>query len=111
VTPELREATREMTGYWWLWLNGGIAWIVVSLVILQFASASITTVGVLVGLMLALASIQSFALTTAGGAWPGSRLRRHLGADGRHQRRRAGVRDGGLHEEVSGGTATEGSPT
>jgi hypothetical protein len=71
VTPELREATREMTGYWWLWLNGGIAWIVVSLVILQFDSASITTVGVLVGLMLALASIQSFALTTAGGgvAW------------------------------------------
>jgi uncharacterized membrane protein HdeD (DUF308 family) len=40
-------------------------------VILQFDSASITTVGVLVGLMLALASIQSFALTTAGGgvAW------------------------------------------
>jgi uncharacterized membrane protein HdeD (DUF308 family) len=60
VTPELRAATREMTGYWWLWLIGGIAWIVVSLVILQFDSASITTVGVLVGLMLALASIQSF---------------------------------------------------
>ena len=39
--------------------------------ILQFDSASITTVGVLVGLMFALASIQSFALTTAGGgvAW------------------------------------------
>ena len=68
VTPELREATREMAGYWWLWLIGGIAWIVVSLVILQFDSASITTVGVLVGLMFALASIQSFALTTVGGA-------------------------------------------
>ena len=38
---------------------------------LQFDSASITTVGVLVRLMLALASIQSFALTTVGGgvAW------------------------------------------
>jgi uncharacterized membrane protein HdeD (DUF308 family) len=69
--PRLREATREMTGYWWLWLIGGVAWIVVSLVILQFDAASITTVGVLVGLMLALASVQSFALTTAGGgvAW------------------------------------------
>ena len=54
-----------------VWLIGGIAWIVVSLVIVQFDSASITTVGVLVGLILALASIQSFALTTAGGgvAW------------------------------------------
>ena len=39
--------------------------------ILQIDSASIAPVGVLVGLMLALASIQSFALTTAGGgvAW------------------------------------------
>jgi uncharacterized membrane protein HdeD (DUF308 family) len=68
VTRELRDATREVTGYWWLWLLAGIAWIVVSLVILQFDSASITTVGVLVGLMFALASIQSFALTTVGGA-------------------------------------------
>ena len=71
VDSELREATREATGYWWLWLVAGIAWIVVALVILQFDSASITTVGVLVGLMFALASIQSFALTAVGGgaAW------------------------------------------
>jgi uncharacterized membrane protein HdeD (DUF308 family) len=57
-----------MTGYWWLWLVAGIAWIVISLVILQFDAASVTTVGVLVGLMFALAAVQSLALTAVDGA-------------------------------------------
>jgi hypothetical protein len=46
-----RETVREITGYWWLSLVAGIAWIVVSAVLLQFDQASVTTVGILVGLM------------------------------------------------------------
>ena len=46
VTPGLREVTREATAYWWAWLVAGIAWIVIALVILQFDSASVTTVGI-----------------------------------------------------------------
>ena len=61
----LREAAREISGYWWLWLVAGIAWIVISAVILQFDEASITTVGILVGLMFTLASIQNLALASA----------------------------------------------
>jgi uncharacterized membrane protein HdeD (DUF308 family) len=64
----LRAATREATGYWWLSLVSGIAWLVISLVILQFDAASVTTVGVLIGFMFAFAAVQSFALTSAGGA-------------------------------------------
>jgi hypothetical protein len=60
----LRDAAREITGYWWVGLLAGIAWLVISLVILQFDSASITTVGVLVGFMFLLAGIQNVALTT-----------------------------------------------
>jgi uncharacterized membrane protein HdeD (DUF308 family) len=59
-----REATREITGYWWVGLLAGIAWLVISLVILQFDSASVTTVGVLVGFMFLLAGVQNVALTT-----------------------------------------------
>lgn len=68
--PGLRDATREITGYWWLQLIAGIAWVVLSLVILQFDSASITTVGVLVGLMFVLSAAQNFALagSMSGGA-------------------------------------------
>jgi uncharacterized membrane protein HdeD (DUF308 family) len=40
----------------------------VALVILQFDSASVVTVGVLVGSMFALAAVQNFTLTALGGA-------------------------------------------
>jgi uncharacterized membrane protein HdeD (DUF308 family) len=63
-----REVTGEVTGYWWLWLVSGIAWLVISLVILQFDAASVTTVGVLIGFMFAFAGVQSLMLTSVGGA-------------------------------------------
>jgi uncharacterized membrane protein HdeD (DUF308 family) len=63
-SPNLRETVREVTGYWWVGLVAGIAWLVISLVILQFDSASVTTVGVLVGLMFLLAGMQNVVLTT-----------------------------------------------
>ena len=62
--PDLRDKVREISGYWWVGLVAGIAWLVISLVILQFDSASVTTVGVLVGVMFLLAAIQNIALTT-----------------------------------------------
>jgi uncharacterized membrane protein HdeD (DUF308 family) len=67
VTAEprsIRDNVRELTGYWWVGLVAGIAWLVISLVILQFDSASVTTVGVLVGAMFLLAGAQNVALTT-----------------------------------------------
>jgi uncharacterized membrane protein HdeD (DUF308 family) len=63
-TTGLREAARQATGYWWVGLATGIAWLVVSLVILQFDNASITTVGVIVGLMFLLAGVANVALAT-----------------------------------------------
>ena len=59
---DLREAVSKITGYWWVGLVAGIAWLVVSLVILQFDNASVTTVGILVGLMFLLAAVQNIAL-------------------------------------------------
>jgi uncharacterized membrane protein HdeD (DUF308 family) len=64
VPPDLRTAAGELTGYWWAWLIAGITWIAVSLVILQFNDASITTIGILVGLMFTLASVQTLAIAT-----------------------------------------------
>ena len=58
----VRGTAREITGYWWVWLVAGIAWLTVSLVILQFDDASVTTIGVLVGFMFLLASVQNFVL-------------------------------------------------
>ena len=60
----LREKVREISGYWWVGLVAGITWLVISLVILQFDSASVTTVSVLVGVMFLLAAVQNIAVTT-----------------------------------------------
>jgi uncharacterized membrane protein HdeD (DUF308 family) len=67
-TPSLtgapRAKVRDITGYWWALLVAGIAWVVVALVILQFDRASVTTVGILVGLMFTFAGIQNLALAS-----------------------------------------------
>ena len=60
----LRDSVRRLTGYWWIWLVAGIAWVAAALVILQFDQASVTTVGVLVGLMFLVVGIENFALAT-----------------------------------------------
>ena len=59
---EIREAGSELARFWWLWLVAGIAWVVAALVVLQFDGASVTTVGVIVGILFAVASAQQFAL-------------------------------------------------
>ena len=64
VRSGLRDAARKLTGYWWVALVAGIAWLAISLVILQFDEASVTTVGILVGLMFLLAAAQNVALAT-----------------------------------------------
>jgi Short repeat of unknown function (DUF308) len=59
---QVREAVGGLSRLWWLWLVFGIAWTIVGLVILQFDQASITTVGVLVGIMFLASGFQQFAI-------------------------------------------------
>src|SRR5918994_682285 len=46
--PATREALKGISRLWWLWIVFGLAWVTIGVVILQFDSASITTVGVIV---------------------------------------------------------------
>jgi uncharacterized membrane protein HdeD (DUF308 family) len=62
IASALRQAVAELSRWWWLWFVAGIAWIVIALVVLQFDRASVTTVGVLIGLMFLLSAAQQFAL-------------------------------------------------
>ena len=52
-------AARDLTRFWWLWLVFGVIWTVIAVTILQFDQASITTVGILVGLMFFVAGLQA----------------------------------------------------
>ena len=53
---------REAASFWWLWLVVGVIWIVAALVVLQFDSASITTIGVIVGCMFAFSGVQQIVI-------------------------------------------------
>lgn len=55
----------EAPRMWWLWLVTGVAWIVASLVILQFDKASVTTVGVIIGCMFVFAGVEQLAMAAA----------------------------------------------
>ncbi|HVQ89388.1 MAG TPA: hypothetical protein VMT88_14520, partial [Actinomycetes bacterium] len=57
---EARAALGKMASLWWVWLVTGIAWVLISLIILQFDDQSITTIGVLVGCMFLLTGVQQF---------------------------------------------------
>jgi uncharacterized membrane protein HdeD (DUF308 family) len=65
----MEDAERAVSQLWWLWLIAGIAWIVIALIILQFDQASVTTVGVLIGLMFILSGFQQFVFGAFAGGW------------------------------------------
>jgi len=61
--PDAAESARASTRLWWVYLVAGIAWLAAALIILQFDEASVTTVGVIVGIMFTLSGLQQLALS------------------------------------------------
>lgn len=66
---EVAGAAGEISKWWWIWLVTGIIWVVISLVILQFENSSISTVGIIIGVMFLLAGIQDFAMMFLAEGW------------------------------------------
>jgi len=62
VVAESLDLGHEAGRMWWLWLVTGILWLVASVVILQFDSVSVTTVGVIIGCVFLASAVQQFIL-------------------------------------------------
>jgi uncharacterized membrane protein HdeD (DUF308 family) len=60
--PQVLALGRDVGRFWWMWLVTGIAWVIASLVILQFDKASVTTVGIIVGCMFVAAGVQQLTI-------------------------------------------------
>jgi uncharacterized membrane protein HdeD (DUF308 family) len=64
---------REVTGFaknWWLFLITGLAWLMIAIIVLRFDTASLTTVGILIGVMFLGAAFNEFlASSTVAGGW------------------------------------------
>jgi len=52
----------RVASYWWVELLLGLFWVVIAVVVLKFDQASVTTVGILTGLMLLVFAAQEFVL-------------------------------------------------
>jgi uncharacterized membrane protein HdeD (DUF308 family) len=62
LASDERQAIESLSKMWWLWLVMGVIWTVAAVVILQFDQASVTTVGVIIGIMFLGAAAQNLTL-------------------------------------------------
>ncbi len=56
---------REVGKAWWLFLVTGIAWFIIALVVLRFDESSITTIGVLMGVVFLIGALTEFMMIPA----------------------------------------------
>ena len=59
----------RLAGPWWLLLVTGLAWLIISVMVLRFRLSSITTVGVLIGVIFLLAMFNEFLLASVRAGW------------------------------------------
>ena len=60
--PRLRPLLQQLARYWWVELLLGVLWVVIAVVVLKFNHASVTTVGVLTGIMFLVFAAEEFLL-------------------------------------------------
>src|SRR5262245_33127569 len=69
MITEGRMIVREGARYWWVYLVTGIAWLIIAWLVLRLNQTSVTTVGVLIGVVFIGAGLNElgFAMLVSGG--------------------------------------------
>jgi uncharacterized membrane protein HdeD (DUF308 family) len=65
----LQAQVRDAARWWWVFIVTGAVWLMVSLVVLRFTETSVSTIGVLIGVVLTIATINELMVVgvTSGG--------------------------------------------
>src|SRR5689334_2238728 len=71
---DAQQTATELAKWWWAWLVAGTIWILASIVILQFRQASVSLVGIIVGIMFLVAGVQEFVVAAVSGGWKWLRI-------------------------------------
>jgi uncharacterized membrane protein HdeD (DUF308 family) len=70
MMSEERRIVREEARYWWVLLVSGIAWLLVAWIVLRLNVTSITTVGVLIGVVFIVAGVNEVTVASlVPGGW------------------------------------------
>jgi len=59
----------QLAGPWWMFLVTGVAWLIVSMVVLRFSIASVATIGVLIGVVFLVAAVSEIMIASARASW------------------------------------------
>jgi uncharacterized membrane protein HdeD (DUF308 family) len=66
----MRAGVVRAARWWWVFIVTGIIWLMISLVVLRFTTTSVTTVGILIGVVFTIAAITEFMVVgVASGGW------------------------------------------
>jgi uncharacterized membrane protein HdeD (DUF308 family) len=63
------QLARRLTGPWWAYLLAGIAWVVISTIILRYNLASVATIGLLLGALFLLSAVEEFTIAAVRPTW------------------------------------------
>jgi uncharacterized membrane protein HdeD (DUF308 family) len=66
---DLQDFGSELASSWWVFLCGGIAWLVIAAVVLRLNIASVATVGILLGAIFLLSAIEEFTIASFRDGW------------------------------------------
>jgi uncharacterized membrane protein HdeD (DUF308 family) len=69
IRPGTRAALARLAGPWWIFLLTGIAWLIISVMVLRFNTTSVTTVGVLMGVLFLLGAFNEFVIASVRSSW------------------------------------------
>lgn len=59
----------QLAGPWWMFLVTGVAWLIISAVVLRFSIASVATVGVLLGVVFLIAAFSEILVASSRVGW------------------------------------------
>lgn len=65
----LRAGVARLAGPWWVYLLTGIAWLIISVVVLRFTITSAATIGVLMGVVFLGAAVNEFLIASMRRHW------------------------------------------
>lgn len=69
IRSTARSAFWQLAGPWWLFLLTGLAWLILSVVVLRFSIASVATVGVLMGALFLVGTFDEFLIASVRRRW------------------------------------------
>jgi uncharacterized membrane protein HdeD (DUF308 family) len=69
ATPEVRADIKEFSRAWWIFLVTGIAWLFISVMVLQFDAQSVSTIALLFAIVLFFAALDELLAAFLASGW------------------------------------------